>query len=277
MNTSTTRHLSTSALAKLLDKESKEIFVLLRAGGWIIKTDNQWQLTEKGKFEGGIYVTHPKYGTYIAWPESVREHPLLAFLPEATLTATQLGHQLGISARLVNALLAEQGFIVRYVRGWRITPQGKVIGGSELISEPSGIPYVVWPETLLQEVTFLKNVQQLTAETLTVNTSLDGRPVHSLQQLRVYNWLYLSGIRFATNYPLRLIGDLQQADIFLPETRLYLELWSAEADANRLAQLLARQAWYEQQHIIFCDLHEHELEAIENKLTRVLLDAGVAV
>src|SRR5690606_40674662 len=59
------KHISTTALARLLAKESKELFILLTGGGWIIKVDNHWQLTEKGKFEGGVYVNHPKYGEYI--------------------------------------------------------------------------------------------------------------------------------------------------------------------------------------------------------------------
>ncbi len=53
------KHLSTTALAKSLNKESKELFILLAQGGWISKIDGHWQLTEKGKFEGGIYINHP--------------------------------------------------------------------------------------------------------------------------------------------------------------------------------------------------------------------------
>src|SRR5690606_3485277 len=111
MSNNREKHLSTTALARLLGKESKELFVLLTSGGWIVKVDNHWQLTEKGKFEGGIYVNHPKYGEYIAWPESVSTHPLFMLLPEAPLTATNLGNKLNLPARLVNLVLAERGWI----------------------------------------------------------------------------------------------------------------------------------------------------------------------
>ncbi|RYZ82577.1 MAG: 4-alpha-glucanotransferase, partial [Moraxellaceae bacterium] len=87
------KHISTTALARQLHKESKELFVLLAQGGWMVKVDNHWQLTEKGKFEGGIYINHPKYGEYIAWPESVQDHPLLRLLPEAPLSATHIGNK----------------------------------------------------------------------------------------------------------------------------------------------------------------------------------------
>jgi hypothetical protein len=125
------RHISTTALARLIGKESKELFILLTTGGWIVKVDNHWQLTEKGKFEGGIYVNHPKYGEYIAWPESIQHHPLLKLLPEAPLSASNLAHKWEIPARLVNLLLAEKGLIKKHIRGWLLTPKGKAMGGAQ--------------------------------------------------------------------------------------------------------------------------------------------------
>src|SRR5690554_7736957 len=65
------KHLSTTALARAIEKDSKELFILLANSGWIVKVDNHWQLTEKGRFEGGTYANHPKYGEYIVWPESL--------------------------------------------------------------------------------------------------------------------------------------------------------------------------------------------------------------
>jgi hypothetical protein len=102
------KHISTSALARLLQKDGKELFILLAKGGWMIKVDNHWQLTEKGKFEGGVYIHHPKFGDYIAWPESVQDHPLLKLLPEAPLSVTQVAAAVGLPARLLNLLLAER-------------------------------------------------------------------------------------------------------------------------------------------------------------------------
>lgn len=144
------RHISTTALARLINKESKELFVLLTTGGWIVKVDNHWQLTEKGKFEGGIYVNHPKYGEYIAWPESIQHHHLLKLLPEAPLSATNLAHKWDIPARLVNLLLAEKGLIKKHIRGWLLAPKGKKLGGQQQEAE-SGIPFVTWPETIVDE------------------------------------------------------------------------------------------------------------------------------
>src|SRR5690606_42062796 len=91
--TTNERHLSTTALARRMGKESKELFVLLTSGGWIVKVDDHWRLTEKGKFEGGIYVNHPRYGEYITWPEAIHQHPLFALLPEAPLTASNIGNK----------------------------------------------------------------------------------------------------------------------------------------------------------------------------------------
>src|SRR3982750_2522216 len=203
------KHISTTALARQLRKESKELFMLLAQGGWIVKVDNHWQLTEKGKFEGGIYINHPKYGEYIAWPESVQDHPLLRLLPEAPLSATHIGNKVDLPARLINLVLAERGWIKKHIRGWLLTPNGKAIGGEQHSSEQTGIPYVTWPETLLDNPVFNNAIAQIAGASFQhfgsiPVSALSGQQVNSVEKLIVANWLYVAGVNHACNHSLHV-------------------------------------------------------------------------
>lgn len=276
------RHISTTALARLIGKESKELFVLLTSGGWIVKVDNHWQLTEKGKFEGGIYVNHPKYGEYIAWPESIQDHPLLRLLPEAPLSATNLAHKWDVPARLVNLLLAERGLITRYVRGWKLTERGKTQGGQQHEAE-SGIPFVTWPETLVDDPELMNALWQLTGDDRVQGTpTLDGHSVNNAMQRRVDNWLYLTRTVHARDYRLRWGADTAVADFYLPELGLCVECWADQLaqETNRASVIneeLEKQQRYKQYRVAFIEFREETIHQVDEYLARAFLRAGVAV
>ena len=279
----TEKHISTTALARLLGKESKELFVLLTGGGWIVKVDNHWQLTEKGKFEGGIYVNHPKYGEYIAWPESIQQHPLLKLLPDAPLTATNLAHKWDMPARLVNLLLAERQLLKKHVRGWLLTDKGKLLGGRQHEAESSGVPYTTWPETLLDDPELLLAVQQLRGDTsLTSHLTLDGHQVNNAVQRRVDNWLYLAGIVHARNYAFVWALDSLNADFYLPQIHFCIECWADELgqqnnSAGVISSELEKLAIYKKHKLDYIELRDENIHQIDEVLARALLKRGLAV
>lgn len=273
------KHLSTTALARQLHKESKELFILLAQGGWIIKVDNHWQLTEKGKFEGGIYLNHPKYGDYIAWPESVREHPLLQLLPEAPLSATHLASKLELPARLVNLLLAERGWIKKHIRGWLLTLRGKALGGEQHTSEQSGVPFVTWPESLLDNTHLLRALAQIKGESYAHSPlALTGQRLSSRAALIVENWLYLAGINHACNYALaEEQGEQLRADFYIPELQIAIDIWGAETSAAALANKLHKQDFYQKQGYDYLEIHDENIIQLDDLLARQLLGFGLAV
>jgi len=65
------RKLSTTALAKEINKTPQELFRQLFEVGLLVRKDNAWKLTANGQAEGGLYREHKKYGRYIVWPESI--------------------------------------------------------------------------------------------------------------------------------------------------------------------------------------------------------------
>ncbi len=278
----TERHISTTALARLINKESKELFILLTSGGWIVKVDNHWQLTEKGKFEGGIYVNHPKYGEYIAWPESIQNHPLLKLLPEAPLSATNLAHKWNLPARLVNLLLAEKGLIKKHIRGWLLSPKGKALGGQQQEAE-SGIPFVTWPETILDEPELIASIMQITGdEGLDGQPALDGHSVNNAMQRRINNWLYLTRVIHARNYALNWEQDSAIADFYVPDAELCIECWADElAQEKNRAQVigneLAKNQAYKKHKVDYLEFRDENIHQVDDTLARELLRRGVAV
>jgi hypothetical protein len=277
------KHISTTALARQLHKESKELFVLLAQGGWMVKVDNHWQLTEKGKFEGGIYINHPKYGEYIAWPESVQDHPLLRLLPEAPLSATHIGNKVDLPARLINLLLAERGWIKKHIRGWLLTPRGKAVGGEQHSSEQTGIPYATWPETLLDNNLFLDAIAQITGASFQNNISqkfcnaLSGQRVNSREELIVENWLYIAGVNHSRSYALQQNNEKIIADFFLPELQVCIDIWGASDNAAVLTEKLTKQEFYKKYGYDFIELHDETIAKVDEVLAKQLLQFGLAV
>lgn len=292
-----TRHLSTTALARRIGKDSKELFILLAQGGWMLKVDNQWQLTEKGKFEGGIYVNHPKYGDYIAWPESTVDHPLLSLLPEAPLSASALGNKWQLSARLVNLLLRDLGLLDAFVHGWKLTALGRQWGGEQHEAEHTGIPFATWPESLLDNAILLKRIEALKG--LDANRFVfDEHPVTSTLQQRIDNWLYLTRTLHGTNAVIEVDGSSLMVDFYLPQWRLVLMLWpeidsrvtaptsaspsselshSMQSPAANLQKKLDVLSVLQSNHVDVLEMHESSLEALDELLSRELLRRGHAV
>lgn len=276
------KFLSTTALARQMGKESKELFVLLAQGGWILKVDHHWQLTEKGRFEGGTYVNHPKYGEYIAWPESVTEHPIFKLLPDAPLTATNLGQKWEVPARMVNLLLAERGFITRYVRGWNLTPQGASVGGQQQYSE-TGVPFTTWPETLIDDASLTYLLAQVKGEVALGNQpSIDGHATSHPLQRRIDNWLYLNRISHAVSYRIERDNASVIADFYVPAINLCIECWadalaSSVSPASYLEHELDKTAFYRHYQQPFIECIEESLHQLDERLLKEFLQRGVAV
>ncbi len=276
------RHISTTALARLIGKESKELFVLLTTGGWIVKVDNHWQLTEKGKFEGGIYVNHPKYGEYIAWPEAIQHHHLLKLLPEAPLSATNLAHKWDIPARLVNLLLAEKGLISRYVRGWQLTERGKKLGGQQHEAD-SGVPFVTWPETILDDPELIAALLQIVGDDrVDTHPTMDGHSVNNAMQRRIDNWLYLTRTSHARDYRLQWGVEYAIADFYIPELGLCVECWADQLgqEQNRAAVIgdeLEKHQLYKKYKVAYIEFRDENIHQVDEILAREMLRRGVAI
>lgn len=86
-------------------------------------------LTERGESFGGEYVEHKKFGIFIVWPENLLID--LDSFSGKTLTATQLGNAFQLSAKKINLLLNELGWITKEEDGWHVTSTGLKAGGEQ--------------------------------------------------------------------------------------------------------------------------------------------------
>ena len=146
--------ISTTALSKLRAMSSKALFAQLESAGWIVRLEKSWELTPSGREQGGEVKQSDKFGSYIVWPAQLKiegiEAVVVVYEKEDLHSAANIGEKVELSARQVNGLLSELGWINRYRKGWQLTEQGKALGGVQKESQKTGIPYVLWPIAFIQ-------------------------------------------------------------------------------------------------------------------------------
>lgn len=293
MTDSLHNNVSTSALAKALSIPSPQLFGTLKDYGWIKKVEDGWVLTAKGEFEGGEYVHSKRYGRYIVWPQALVEHPLLrAMESHRTLSAAALAKPYLLSAREVNRLLAELGWIKYGFQGWELTPLGEHHGGVQLEHESSGMFYVVWPVAVQEDDTLIRQLDKGSetcaigvdrpeeAEDLfdstEVYTSIDGHQHQSAVQLKICHWLYLSGFAHACRRRLPCTEELY-ADFYLPVYQLYIEYWGGAVSSTEIQQQMQRKTFYQQAGFSVINIEQDDISHLEDVLTREFRKLSIRV
>jgi hypothetical protein len=76
------------------------------------------------------------------------------------LSSTRLGKHFGFSSVKMNLILAELGWIEKYVKGWAPTERGNAVGAN-VREMRNGTPYVVWPESILKNAALRESVADL--------------------------------------------------------------------------------------------------------------------
>lgn len=296
--------LSTSALAKKLDLPAKTIFELLVAKGWIERVGDLWKLTGKGQFEGGDYVTSKKFGEYIGWPESVIEHVIFDELFNRPLRTRIIGQELGISAHRFNALLAELGWQKRFHRGWILTTVGNKLGGKEHEDDESGVPYTLWPRTILDNehlapaLLALRTSSEPTKVATQANApadttdqqildfsvappsndwrAMDGHKLDHREDLLLDDWFYLMGVSHAyqRELPDRELGT---CDFYLPAAHLYIECWHAKDAGAALNAKFGRLDYYKANNLSYFEVSADDLKNLDSVLPKTLLKYGLII
>jgi hypothetical protein len=293
--------LSGTALARRLNIPTRELFRILSEHGWIQRQGEHWRLTGRGEFEGGRYQNSERFGTWIAWPESVLQHRLFtADQDHNLLTSAMLGDRFGLSARQTSLLLHELGWMRRAVKGWELTPRGKALGGVQEEYPDSGVPFVRWPAVLQRHPVLLQNLRvvqalehvgeahegELFADPeadirvdlggADAHRALDGHVLQSRAHLMICHWLYMSGIVHAAGRRLPVEGEYR-CDFYLPSLQLYIEYWGDEIAPGQLSAKLAKRSVYERHGLALLELDAEDLPKLDEVLPRKLLKYGLAV
>lgn len=287
-----TTYLSTTKLAEKYAIPSKELFAQLTALGLIVQNDGVWALTEAGKKKGGIVKDGKQYGPYIAWPDNI---DLNLTINEALITATAIGKHFELSATKTNYILSELGWIRKSLKGWELTEQGAKLGGVQEEDKKSGIPFVRWPETIVNSKALLESMGHITGKLPekkaeeagkvgedigfrekfeAKHRSADGHFVRSKAEMLIDNWLYMAEIVHAYERKLPIEEDVY-SDFYIPTGKVYLEYWGLENDPKYLARKQQKIEIYKKYGFSLIELTDKEVQNLDDHLPRLLLKYGV--
>ena len=209
-NTTKQKYLSSTNLAKEMNISTKEMFERLLRSNWIDRVNDEWILTEKGREKGG-QVRKMGNREWIAWPESVKDDQELQEINsnDKLLSTTVLAKKFGVSRFRMNPILSELGWVEKDRKGWISTKLGKSLGGVQFENNKTGIPYVRWPESILENKRLLETINEVkegSSDTtiqsndekgfrekfVAQHRTTDGHYVRSRAEMLIDNWLYMS-------------------------------------------------------------------------------------
>jgi hypothetical protein len=212
----------------------------------------------------------------------------------ATTTATTLGEKFSIPSRRMNLVLAELGWITQERKGWVPTEQGGILGAIEKVYDKTGIPYVLWPERILNNKALLATIESLAGfgvlagdeqekrpntfrEKFTpTHRATDGHWVRSKAEMLIDNWLYMSGIVHA--YERRLpIEEEVYCDFYIPDGKVYIEYWGMEKDPKYAARKQAKIEIYQKNHLELIEITDSLIKNLDDFLPKALLRFSVIV
>ncbi|MFC1619718.1 glycerol kinase [Candidatus Neomarinimicrobiota bacterium] len=282
------KYISTTALAKLKGVSTGEMFSQLVSDGLIEKEGETWKLTSKGVEIGGIVQKSKDFRSYIAWPESLHSQSVTK---SAKLTATAIGKVFGLPATKINSILSELGWIQKGLKGWVITIQGSKQGGVQSEDIKSGVPYVRWPEGILQSNTLIETIKHFKGEETTPSEShkeevgfrekyeakhraTDGHFVRSKAEMLIDNWLYMAEIVHAYERKLPIEENVY-CDFYIPTGKVYIEYWGYENDEKYLERKDKKLAIYKKYGFNLIELSDNDVKNLDDNLPKQLLKFGV--
>ncbi len=284
------KQISTTALSKKFNISSKEMFAHLLQKGFTEKKGDVLSLTNQGVDAGGKFVTSKRFGKYITWPEDFQ----LDITEEKLITATAIGKKFSLSANKINYILSELGWAQKAIKGWRVTLQGEKIGGLQAEDRKSGIPYIRWPESIInskiltstiQDIQGTKSVEpEIKKKTDSKNDfrekfeakhrATDGHFVRSKAEMLIDNWLYMAEIVHAYERKLPIEEDVY-SDFYIPTGKVYIEFWGYENNPKYLARKKAKQEIYKKYGFNLIELTDEEVFNLDDFLPRLLLKYDV--
>jgi hypothetical protein len=223
------------------------------------------------------------------------------------LSSTKLGEHFSVSAQRMNLVLAELGWIEKYTKGWKPTPQGVALGGETRELRKKGIPYVVWPAEILGNKALLLSTREIGVGTPDgvqavpsspgtspsgsedAATSLsaefrarfpatyqakDGHKVRSRGEAMIDNFLYEQGIVHAYERRVPISEDCY-SDFYLPQAKVYIEYWGLEKRAAYAERKAKKQAIYAKYGLHLIELNDDHIAALDDELPKLLLRFGV--
>lgn len=284
------KKLTASKIAQQMKVPVKEIFQTLLENCYVERKDNTWILTPEGVKAGGETIQSKQHGSFIVWPpdifEEKEEDGTTADGNTKLLTSTQVGKHFGLSPTRINRLLNEIGWIDKGVKGWKLTDQGKKEGGHQRQHHRSGVPYVVWPQEILQHNALKQRVAEDKGDTEQVaseekpksfrerfpatHRTADGHLVRSRAEMLIDNWLYMNEVVHAYERKLPVEEDVY-SDFYIPTGKVYVEFWGMENEPKYVERKKQKIAIYEKYNMKLIQLRDKDITNLDDVMPRELL------
>jgi hypothetical protein len=301
-NNSTNKELSTTILAKELKMTSKAMFQQLVEVGLILRNGDTWELTQAGKSKGGIYKQHEKWGRYIVWPESIINDldDTQGKQNSNMVTTTYISEKFDIPANRINSIMSELGWLNKDpIKGWLITNFGKRLGGIQARYKTTGIPFVRWPESVINNQTLITSINEAKGDNTNIkqetvegigqnqqpddfrdkykpeNRAKDGHNVRSKSELIIDNWLYDSKIVHAYERKLP-VEETLYCDFYIPTGKVYIEYWGLDDDKYKNRKNI-KLGIYKKYNLNLIELFEKDVSNLDDTLPAKLLEFHIAV
>lgn len=286
--------VSTTALAKEKEIDTKELFAQLKANGWIYKKDDKWHLTQDGRVAGGDTKYNPKFGEYVVWPLNLKIDAKVD--AKTLLSATKISDLVGVSNKKINLYLSDLGWSEKDRGGWSLTKAGKKNGGHQLEAS-NGKPYCLWDESIVNNKHFVRTLEigegksEVGSEKKEEKTewetdfrkkfpaeyrTSDGHYVRSRAEALIDNYFYNNGVVHAYEKKLN-IDEPMYCDFYLPEGKIYIEFWGLEEDAKYSARKKQKLDLYSKYNFKLLELNNADLDNLDEVLETKLRKMGVVI
>ena len=286
------KYVSTTVLSKKYGISSKELFSKLEKLGFVT---SERKLTPEGLVAGAIYKEIKKDGetiSYPAWPENIELS--LSSNNQTLVTATKIGKPFELSAQKINFILSEIGWAQKgdLNKGWVATKQGLKIGALQAEDPKSGVPFIRWPESIIENNVLVSTIDDLKGtkkhEEKVVNSetvefrdkfpakhrATDGHFTRSKAEMLIDNWLYMFEVVHAYERKLPIEEEVY-SDFYVPAGKVYIEYWGYENDSKYLHRKKIKQEIYKKYNINLIELVDKDVENLDDILPRLLLKYGV--
>lgn len=293
------KKISTTALSKILDITSKELFDIMVNHKLIYRKDDQWSLTKKGQEYGGETVFNQKYGEFIVWPPDFNPTKLQENTRTELVNATTVGKEFELSSQRMNLIFAEIGWTEKGIKGWSVTSLGKKVGGVQF-EHQSGGTYVMWPKEILINKSLLRSINnkdtnepeaqsQQNSDSFSNDfrnkfpanhRTKDGHQVRSRGEVIIDNALYDYGLAHAYERKLPIEEDVY-SDFYIPSKNggkaVYIEYWGIEDDPKYADRKKKKIEIYRKYDLNLVEISNKHIENLDDHLPRMLLKFDIRV
>lgn len=231
----------------------------------------------------------------------------------AMLSSTRVGEAFDLSAQRVNLVLSELGWIEKFVKGWIPTEQGIAQGALKKFARQTGVPYVVWPATIVASPIVREAIDAMEGRTSAMPApeavegkasppiaekgpapgsdaidtdfrnrhpaqlrAADGHLVRSRAEMLIDNWLYYQGLAHAYERRVPIADAEMYSDFYLPSKQVFIEFWGMESDARYAERKLKKIALYGKHSLRLIELRDSDITFLDDILPQKLLQFGIA-